>query len=117
MTKRRNKRRKSKDQALVFDVRCAVGPRAKLTTGFAVVVTSGIRSTREESVRHVFITGLRLSVCRALAGRYTLNGMRGDAIRAGEHAGVFEMARSLVLPIGARAASKSTEMKVATSVT
>ncbi len=79
LTKRRNKRRKSTDQALVFDVRCAVGPRAKTTTGFAVVVTNGIRSTREESVQRVFTTGLQLSVCRALAGRCIRIGMGGDS--------------------------------------
>ena len=73
--------------------------------------------TREESVRRVFITGLRLSVCRALAGRCILNRMRGDAVRACEHAGVFEMARSIILSISTNAAIKSTEMKVATSVT
>jgi hypothetical protein len=72
--------------ALVFDARCVAGPRAKTTTGFVVVVTSGIPSTREESVRRVFTSGRQPNVCPALAGHCILIGMRGDSSALGHPA-------------------------------
>ncbi len=74
-------------QALVFDARCVAGPRVKTTTGFAVVATSGIRSTREESVRRVFTSGRLPNVCRALAGHCILIGTRGDSSAEGHSVG------------------------------
>ena len=73
-------------QVLVFDARCVAGPRVKATTGFAVVGTSGIRSTRVESARSVFTSGRQPNACRALAGHCILIGMRGDPSAVGHSA-------------------------------
>lgn len=54
------------------------GRRAKMTSGLAVVATSGIRSIREESVLRAFTSGHLPSAFRALAGRFMRIGMHGD---------------------------------------
>ena len=58
------------------------GRRAKMTSGFAVVATSGIRSIREESVLRAFNSGHQPSAFRALAGRFMRIGMHSDATGA-----------------------------------
>lgn len=58
------------------------GRRAKMTSGLAVVATSGIRSIREESVLLACTSGHQPSAFRALAGRFMRIGMRGDATGA-----------------------------------
>jgi hypothetical protein len=53
-----------------------------MTSGLAVVATSGIRLIREESVLRAFTSGHQPSAFRALAGRFMRIGMRGDATGA-----------------------------------
>ena len=58
------------------------GRRAKMTSGLAVVATTGIRSIQEESVLRAFTSGNQPSAFCALAGRFMRIGMRGDATGA-----------------------------------
>ena len=58
------------------------GRRAKRTTGFAVVATSGTRSIPEESAPRAFTSGLQPSAFHALAGRCIRIGMCGEQLDA-----------------------------------
>ena len=65
------KKKASTRPVLAYDVQYAAGRPARMTTGLALVATSGTRSIREECVPHASISGPQHSVFLVPAGRHT----------------------------------------------